>query len=146
MRTQILLSFLLVVAALAADTNAFRAYERIDLFTFDMKPKTNAAGKAVVCPCPLLGPSGAAIFTNGISLGQIVKKLGPGWMSPAARATTIHWSFTDGREVTVSPPSQSSGGKWEASFVLGARDTPSQCHFYWTTNLTYCFTNAAARK
>ena len=146
MRTHFLPIILLATAALAADTNAFRAYERVDLGSWKPIMRTNTAGKVVPCMGPVLDPAKAATVTNGISLGQLVANLGPGWVSPAARASSIHWDFADGRELIVGAPSRFSGESWQPSSVLSATNAPSECHLWWTTNSMFCFTNVSTAK
>jgi len=146
MRTQFLLAILLGTAALAAGTNTFRPYERVDLATWEPIMRTNTSGKAVACMGPVLDPAKATFVTNGISLGELVEHLGPGWMSPAARAYSIHWDFADGRELIVGAPRRFSNAVWRASFILSATNSPSECHLWWTTNATFCFTNVPATK
>ncbi len=146
MRTCSLLVMMMAATVFAGDTNGFRAYERLNLFAWTPAVRTNVAGQAVKCIGPVLDPGKAAMVTNGISLGDLVTNLGPGWVSPASRAKSIHWDFADGRFLTVSPPKNSAGEDWQASFILSTTNTPSQCHVWWVTNMTYCFTNPAHEK
>jgi hypothetical protein len=108
--------------------------------------RTNIAGKAVACVGPVLEPAKATIVTNGISLGDLAAHLGRGWMSPASRASSIHWDFADGRELIVHSPRRSFDGVWRASFILSCTNSPSECHVWWTTNATFCFTNVPFAK
>ncbi len=146
MRTCSLLVMMMAATVFAGDTNGFRAYERLNLFAWTPAVRTNVAGQAVKCIGPVLDPGKAAMVTNGISLGDLVTNLGPGWVSPASRAKSIHWDFADGRFLNVSPPKNSAGEDWQASFILSTTNTPSQCHVWWVTNMTYCFTNPAHEK
>jgi hypothetical protein len=144
MRLQLFPFVLLASAALAGDTNTFRAYERVNIFSPTIR--TNVAGEAVRCIEPVLDPARAAIVTNGVPLGQLVTNLGPGWMSPASRASSIHWDFADGRELTVASPGGTTNGEWRASFTLDITTSSSVCHFWWTTNSKFCFTNGSSTK
>ena len=42
-------------------------------------------------------------ITNGITLGQIVTNLGPGWISPEDSSGIIRWRFGNGRQLNVWP-------------------------------------------
>lgn len=146
MRTHSLMVTMMAAAAFAGDTNAFRAYERLDLLTWTPTVRTNIAGLAVKCIGPVLDPAKAAAVTNGISLGTLVTNLGPGWMSPASRAHSIEWDFADGRFLHVVHPKNISGEDWPASFIVSTTNTPSECHLWWVTNMTFCFTNRSNEK
>ena len=146
MRIPSLLLILMVTTASAGDAPGFRAYERLDLFTWTPTVRTNIAGQAVKCIGPILDPAKAASVTNGISLGDLVTNLGPGWMSPASRANSIEWDFADGRFLSVSAPKKFSGEVWQAAFILSTTNTPYECHVGLVTNLNFCFTNLAREK
>ena len=45
----------------------------------------------------------AAGITNGITLGQVVAKLGMGTVHPLSGCAIIHWRFSDGRDLSVFP-------------------------------------------
>ena len=83
---------------------------------------------------PLIESSKASCITNGITLGQVVTNLGPGWWpdgngidSPIESAGIIRWTFADGRQLNVRPTSS-----YSASMVLGANI--GQTRFWFTTN------------
>ncbi len=135
-----------VVTAFAGETNGFRAYERLNLLTWTPTVRTNIAGQAVKCIGPVLDPAKAAIVTNGVSLGNLVTNPGPGWMSPASRANSIEWDFADGRFLHVGSPKNFSDENWQASLILSTTNTRFECHLWWTTNSTFCFTNAPTPK
>jgi hypothetical protein len=105
MRT-LFIALMLATATFAGDTNVFRADQ-------DTRP-------------PLIAPSKAASITNGITLGQIVKNLGPGFIGNSS-AGIIHWSFADGRELNVWPLD------YTASEVLST-NRGKRAEFWFSTN------------
>ena len=103
-----------LVYVYAGDTNAtFRAFE-----VSDQPPIPVPASKA-------------SVITNGITLGQIVATLGPGWMTAhmqkSSVAPHIMWRFSDGRVLHLCPES------WTADEVIATNSTSSFHHrpFYW---------------
>jgi hypothetical protein len=130
MRT-IIVSFLLATAVFAGDTNAFLPY-RMLLLTNSSEGIviTNGQGIRVHIQQPLLEPSKSASITNGITLGQVVTNLGPGWMWQTESVGIIQWSFNDGRELDVLPGSISAGE------VLSS-DKGSRSRFWFSTNEIY---------
>jgi hypothetical protein len=46
---------------------------------------------------------------DGMTLGQIVKVLGPGWISPLESAGVITWVFDDGSELRAWPEEYDKG-------------------------------------
>jgi len=113
MRT-LFIAFLLTTAALAGDTNAFRPFQ--DSSTY--KPLH-------------LDPSKAASITNGVTFGQVVTNLGPGYFygSPSQGVQMIRWDFIDGRELYIRPSS------FSPSVVLHS-DIHSDSAFWFITNAT----------
>ena len=94
----IILTLLMAVTAFADDTNTFCP--------------------AICCTNtpPLIDVSKEVIITNGITLGQVVTNLGPGWMpggkvklpdgrevEVVADILMIQWNFTDGHQLVVLP-------------------------------------------
>jgi len=146
MRTLLLPPILFATAVLARDSNSFRAYERVDLLSWQPTIRTNIAGEVVRCIGPVLDHTKTLSVTNGISLGQLVTNLGPGWRSPASRASSIHWDFADGRSLTVTCPAGGTNDSWQASFTLDTTTLSSVCHYWWTTNSKFCFTNVSSTK
>jgi hypothetical protein len=146
MRTLLFLTMMLATVASAEDTNAFCAYKVLDFGVSKGRIMTNSQGVAVLCHAPILDFAKAEAITNGITLGQTVAKLGPGWMSPVSGVNAIHWSFSDGRELVVFFPGRYRTPSWQESFVLSVTNSPAECHFWWLTNSTMCFTNQAPRK
>ena len=105
MRT-LFIALLFATVGLADDTNVFRADQ-------DTRP-------------PLIAPSKAASITNGITLGQVVTNLGPGFIGNSS-AGIIRWSFADGRELNVRQ------GDSTASEVLTTNIGDEAC-FWFSTN------------
>jgi hypothetical protein len=90
MRT-LLISTLVAVGVYAADSNVSHyPYEGIWGLTNQM---------------PLVEASKAASITNGITFGQVVTNIGPGWMSAAASVAIVQWRFADGRTLNACPSS-----------------------------------------
>jgi hypothetical protein len=87
MRT-LILSMTLASAAFAGDTNGF-----IPFITPPVRPLTNAPA--------LIPASKAGMVTNGITLGQVVKNLGPGIVPAWSGTGDLTWSFSDGRTLYV---------------------------------------------
>ena len=78
-----LLAILICTIAMAETTNSFVPYR--------MSPRR---------PAPLAATKAYGI-TNGITLGQVVAQLGPGWMPGEPGTGIIRWSFSDGRQLVV---------------------------------------------
>jgi hypothetical protein len=115
MRTTAIL-FLIALTALASETNEFRAF-------------IIARG-----PQPPVDASKASSITNGITLGQVVARLGPGWMIGSTNksdivdsAGIIKWSLSDGRQLNVWPDNNS------ASTVL-TTNVHGDSRFWFSTN------------
>jgi hypothetical protein len=72
------------------------------------EPTTQAAFRPFIVsevpPAPL-DPAKLDRIKDGMTLGQIVDDLGPGWISPLSGVGIITWSFTDGRRLSVWPRS-----------------------------------------
>ncbi len=121
-------AILLTTTAFADDTNAFHPFQVLS-FTNTSKATitTNIHGMRVMLLQPLIEPSKVASITNGITLGQVVTNLGPGWMLGTESVGIICWSFSDGRELNVLPSSYS------ATDVLSTNRS-NRAHFWFTTN------------
>ena len=52
---------------------------------------------------PVLPAYLASSITNGMTLGQIVATLGPGWLMKFVSLGVIKWRFSDGRLLCVDP-------------------------------------------
>ena len=110
------ISLLIGLTALAGETNEFRAF-------------IIARG-----PQPPVDASRASSITNGITLGQVVASLGPGWMIGSTNkndfvdsAGIIKWRLSDGRQLNVWPNNQS------ASTVL-TTNAHGDSRFWFSTN------------
>ena len=110
MRT-IFIALFFTTTALAGYTNAFRPFQ---VLSYRDKP-------------PQIDSSKAASVTNGMTLGQVVTNLGPGWIYWDVNIVIIRWSFTDGQELNILPSSYS------ASVVIHS-DIHSDSRFWFTTN------------
>ena len=146
--THTLLFSMMVLVTLesAADTNTFCACKILEMDFSKGNTITNSQGVAVLCLAPILDAAKAEAVTNGITLGQTVAELGPGWMSPASGVNAIHWSFNNGRELVVLFPDRHSIPNWHQSFVLSSTNSPAECQVWWLTNTLMCFTNQSAQK
>lgn len=110
MRT-LLAVVLITTTVFAGDTNAFRAFQ---VLSFTNRPA-------------LIESSKMASITNGITLGQLVTNLGPGWVRQTESVGIIRWSFSDSHELNVKPHSYS------ASDVL-TTNTHAVSRYWFTTN------------
>ena len=144
MRTLLFSIIVLATTAFAANTNTFFAYKVLDLTKGTIL--TNSQGVAILCHMPILDAAKTGVVSDGVTLGQTVDKLGSGWMSPVSGVNAIHWSFNDGRELVVFFPNRYSSPSWQESFVLRNKNSATECHVWWLTNSTMCFTNQPTRK
>jgi hypothetical protein len=89
----------------------------------------------------LIEASKAASITNGITLGQVVKHLGPGWMpdgkfpdgspgAPVESVGIIRWSFTDGRQLNLVPKTRTANDILSSVAGAGSR-------YWFSTNTPY---------
>ena len=120
MRTMIL-ALLLATAALAGDTNKFQPSR-----VFYPTVSTNNHGVRVVSSPPLIDASKAESITNGITFGQVVTNLGPGWSPVFDETGVIRWYFSDGRQLHSWPDNN-------ADTVL-TTNVNSNARFWFTTN------------
>jgi hypothetical protein len=105
---------------LAADTNTFQPYillGRVPGQTDGLPEPTNGIIK-------LNEPSQAAAITNGITLGQLVASLGPGYVDNFSGLGNIMWPVTDGRVLCVRGT--------RASDILSSNANSSQCFWFIT--------------
>lgn len=121
-------AFLFATAAFAGETNEFSPCVVLSFTnTSNATIVTNERGTKVMILQPLLEPAKLASVTNGITLGQVVTNLEPGWMTQAESVGIIRWSFRDGRELQVKPLT------YTASDVLFS-DVRGRSQFWLTTN------------
>lgn len=125
-----LLSVFIATVAIADSTNSFVPYVVIDTSLLrrakpTLPSSTNQAG--------LLAASKAAGITNGITLGQVVTNLGPGWMLDVEGIGIIRWSFSDGRTLHVWP------GGYTAGVILSTNKN-ARSRFWFESNSNATFT------
>jgi len=99
-----------------------------DTNSYSWKPPWGTAGRGA-----FIDAAKATSITNGISYGQIVSNLGPGYVSQADNTMIPRWYFTDGRRLWVWPKS------FAASDVLHSNAPDVQGHFLVLTQGTFCF-------
>ncbi len=78
-------------------------------------------------PPRLIDPALAEHVTEGMKLTALVQILGPGWTSPRENVGVSRWSFTDGRELDLSP---SWGGDWKSEAISFKKRT-GVAHVWW---------------
>jgi hypothetical protein len=120
MRT-LFIALFLARTALAGDTNLFLLYHDHTAFR-ELQ----------------IDSSKAASVTNGVTLGQVVTNLGPGFFygNPSMGVQMIGWDFSDGRKLYIRPASDSP------SVVLHS-DIHSDSRFWFTTNAYIVSANMA---
>jgi len=104
-----LIAFFICAATMAQTTNSFEPYRMVQ-----RRPAPLAAVKA-------------RGITNGITLGQVVAQLGPGWTLGYSGTGMIRWSFSDGRELFVWP-----GG--DAPTIVLSNDVYARSRFSFRTS------------
>jgi len=101
-----LLFLFIATAAMADTTNSFVPFIVIETGVFRRAKATAASSTNRVAN---LAASKAAGITNGITLGQVVTNLGPGWITEDESIGIINWSFSDGRTLRVWPRGYMAG-------------------------------------
>jgi hypothetical protein len=125
-------------AASAGGSNEFRPYIIVHGVPYTAKWTTNAWNTNSTLSFTPLGPNAnlpqrviekakSNSITNGITMGQIVNELGPGYAAGELGVLTIWWGFSDGRTLFARPGSGLPG----QIMILGDE---GYGHIWWRTN------------
>ncbi len=102
----------------------------IAAMTPSLRAESGAVAFATVADTPprLIDSVEAEHINEGMKLAALVRILGPAWTSPRENVGVSRWSFTDGRELDLSPACRSD---WKTQ-VISFKKRTDVAHVWWT--------------